>query len=286
MTGNLTPKVVLNTVFLIGSGVLIEMNALLIHEMGNAQFDANVFNFTLNILKDLFTRHSPMEVPFTAAVCYSFWRMFRRIVQQAFYSLKWNLYFFKNMDIKKTEYFNSVYRRWNIPFTVVHDKSIIALTSGFLRPQIVLSTGLLELLSADEIKSVLLHERYHCRHWHSLKKFVVQLMIDGMGYIPVMKGLGRYYFIRIELSADQYSMNQMNSSYEIGSALLKLVRLNDVQRAEGMVHFADTGMNYRILQILNPDQPVHVPVVNAKSVFISVIILTLMLFILVNKCPI
>ncbi|MFC5647536.1 M56 family metallopeptidase [Paenibacillus solisilvae] len=82
---------------------------------------------------------------------------------------------------------------------------------GFCRPEVV------KLLSADELEAVLLHERYHCRQRQAFKKFAVQLLMDGMGYIPVIRSLGKHYFIGIELSADRYVMDQMNSSYEIKS---------------------------------------------------------------------
>ncbi|WP_274653262.1 M56 family metallopeptidase [Paenibacillus humicola] len=287
--GNPSPNVVLGAVFLIGFGVLLEMNFLLIHHLGNARYESTFYRTAWQFLSDLLTQHHPLEVVFLAATGYTFYQIVGRSARQAVAGRKWTRYFAEHADAGKMERLNAAYRKWNIPITIVRDPSVLALTTGFIRPRIVLSTGLIRLLSAEELEAVLLHERYHCRQRHTVKKFAVQLMMDGIGYIPIIRSLGRHYFIGIELSADRYAMDQMNSSYEIGSVLLKLVRHNGQYAgvgAGGTVHFADTAVNYRIEQIVNPDQPVRVALASAKTVAISAILLSLMLAALLLECPI
>ena len=53
---------------------------------------------------------------------------------------------------------------------------------GFVRPKIVLSTGLMSLLNDDELKAVIYHEMYHKENRDPLKNiFDVTLFIHDCG---------------------------------------------------------------------------------------------------------
>jgi Zn-dependent protease with chaperone function len=144
-----------------------------------------------------------------------------------------------------------------------------------MRPQIVISTGLLDLLSPEEVKAVLLHERYHCQNHHPLKKWIIGLFIKSMEYVPIIKSLGAHFEIWIELQADRYVMRRMNSPLTLGSALIKLINVyNKFQMAR--VGFAEHAINYRLQQIIEPDQPIAAVLFTWKCILTSCAVLLVM----------
>ncbi len=130
----------------------------------------------------------------------------------------------------------------------------IALTLGLFRPKIILSTGLLKLLDRDELEAVVYHEQYHRNHRDPLKTFLLHLACSVMRYIPILRWCYHHYKIAREILADREAMAVMGSPASLGSALLKLMKKRE--RTASMdfayVSFADTSINYRIRQILDP----------------------------------
>jgi Zn-dependent protease with chaperone function len=70
---------------------------------------------------------------------------------------------------------------------VVEHKQPIALTMGFSRPQIVLSTGLIGLLDESELEAVIRHEEYHLIHLDPLKTLLTYMASSILWYIPILK---------------------------------------------------------------------------------------------------
>ncbi|CAG7653291.1 M56 family metallopeptidase [Paenibacillus allorhizosphaerae] len=158
---------------------------------------------------------------------------------------------------------NDTYGDGSHPLTVVRCERPVAFTMGFVTRDVYLTTGLLALLDAKEIEAVIHHERFHGRHGDPLKTFVLSLFASAFWYIPLMKWFHLQYKIARELLADQYAIGKMGSSAEIGSALLKLVKkgLPSGPMSFAHVSFADTSVNYRIRQILDPaeEAPLKLP---------------------------
>src|SRR5205807_1088866 len=73
----------------------------------------------------------------------------------------------------------------------------------FLRPRICLSTGLVRRLERDELRAVLLHERYHLLHRDPLRLVVARYFAAGLYVIPVVDELVGFYTLEKEIAADQ-----------------------------------------------------------------------------------
>ena len=71
-----------------------------------------------------------------------------------------------------------------------------ALVTGLLRPQVVLSTGLLALLDAEELDAVLCHELIHLRQGDMLRTIVAGALHDLSWFIPPARRL--YALLRME----------------------------------------------------------------------------------------
>src|SRR5439155_924565 len=72
---------------------------------------------------------------------------------------------------------------------VVVDDRPFSFCYWFLRPRICLSTGLVRRLERDELRAVLLHERYHLLHRDPLRLVVARYFAAGLYVIPVFDEL-------------------------------------------------------------------------------------------------
>jgi beta-lactamase regulating signal transducer with metallopeptidase domain len=136
---------------------------------------------------------------------------------------------------------------------IVQNERPAAMAIGIWNPRIILSTGLLHVLSEDELEAVIHHEMYHMKHADPLKTFILSYFATVMWYVPVLNLLRHNYKIVREVLADTYAIHQMGNSFMLGSALLKLLKGRIPERVPiSCVSFADTSVNYRIRKILDP----------------------------------
>ena len=94
---------------------------------------------------------------------------------------------------------------------------------GALRPRVVVSRGLLDSSSPDELEAVLVHERYHVRNLDPLKVVLARALARGLFFLPALRELERRYLAGRELAADQRALSRCGRR-PLASALLKAVR--------------------------------------------------------------
>ncbi|MDT2046268.1 MULTISPECIES: M56 family metallopeptidase [Bacillaceae] len=135
---------------------------------------------------------------------------------------------------------------------VVKSPRPFALTKGFLKPQIVVSTNLVNLLNEKELEAVLYHEGFHARNKDPLKIFLLSLCASALWYLPVLRWSNERYKLISELLADRAAINSLDSPLPIGSALLKLIKYQREQASCAYAPFAETAVNYRIKCLVNP----------------------------------
>ena len=96
-------------------------------------------------------------------------------------------------------------------------------TYGALRPRVVVSRGLLESTSPEELQAVLVHERYHVRNLDPLKVVLARALARGLFFLPALRELEGRYLAGRELAADQRALSRCGRR-PLASALLKVVR--------------------------------------------------------------
>ena len=87
---------------------------------------------------------------------------------------------------------------------------VAAFTIGLFRPKVVISKGMIQTFSDEEMDAIIFHEEYHQNNHDQLKLFCFTLLAEGMMYIPVLKGLLQRYHTYQELAADKYAMQKWN----------------------------------------------------------------------------
>lgn len=144
--------------------------------------------------------------------------------------------------------------------TVIEQEQTVALTMGFIRPVIVLSTGLIRMLEEQELEAVIRHEEYHMKHRDALRAMPAYLLSKMMWYLPILRWCHHWLKISAEVQADQYAVSRTGSPLGLGSALLKLARTKPpIQMNLGHASFADTPINIRIRQLIDPAEKPRMP---------------------------
>lgn len=147
-------------------------------------------------------------------------------------------------------------RHWDNEVVVLHDPTPFACCFGLLHPRMYLSTGLLTLLSDDELKAVILHEAYHCRRFDPLRTLILDVIATMFCFLPVVHEWCKWQRTHIELQADRYAIQQ-GGRKPLAGALYKLLtksRESLAGRKTAAVGFSATEMR---LNHLLTDSPVR-----------------------------
>lgn len=240
---------------------IVQMGVILAYQVRSGTFQGLVINYVI------------IDILFGYTLGMMIWRSAR----QAYLSQKLEKHFRARKHDKLTKRLQYKYRNWGTEIIVVQDAAFVALTIGLLRPKIVVSTMVLDRFSEMEVKAILLHERYHCRNYDGRKMFLSRLLVDAFGYLPIVKPIVRYYETWKELFADRFAIQQMGTELYLGNVLLKLAQREHLQRCETAVHFANTTLQYRVMQVLEPDKAVKVPLALLKPLLRSCSILLLLI---------
>lgn len=80
----------------------------------------------------------------------------------------------------------------------------LALTYGFVRPRVAVSTALVDAASSPaELRAVLEHEAYHARNLDPPKLLLARWLETVFFYLPVLRDLRSRYLLTRELAADR-----------------------------------------------------------------------------------
>jgi Zn-dependent protease with chaperone function len=110
---------------------------------------------------------------------------------------------------------------------VVDDEQPFSFCYWFLRPRICISTALVRRLDHDELRAVLLHERYHLRQRDPLRLVVARYCAAGLYVVPVVEELVGFYTLQKEIAADEEAVRAAGGVRALARALYKLLPAAD-----------------------------------------------------------
>lgn len=96
-------------------------------------------------------------------------------------------------------------------------------TYGLVSPVVVVSRGLLERCTPEEVETVLTHERYHVQNLDPLKVVVARTLPASLYLMPVLRTFQRRYLAGRELAADRRAV-QRHGPGRLAGVLYKVVR--------------------------------------------------------------
>lgn len=105
---------------------------------------------------------------------------------------------------------------------VVADAQPYSFTYGLTRPRVAVSSGLVAVLSVEELEAVLHHERYHLRNADTVKAVIARAATSAFFFLPVLRHLGDRYLSGRELAADRAAM-RATANRAIAGALFKVL---------------------------------------------------------------
>lgn len=284
----MNPVIRINLIFgsllLVAILILAQMGLYIAHQLWDVRLPGNFLQYCISALKEETIAHNVMKFSINLVILYTFGRMIWRLCKQIYLTSKWLSVFQSKKHVKLTKQLNYKYRQWRTDFIVVKDEKFIALTIGFIRPRIIVSTGVISMFSNHEVEAILLHEKYHCRNRDPLKMFLLALILDGLGYIPTMKAMVRDFKTWKELLADRFAIKQMGTEYYLGNVLLKLSNVGKMQHSTAVAYFAENAINYRIMQILEPKQRIRVPMSDFKPLLLTLSLIFIMSSIILGGC--
>ncbi|SDO01472.1 BlaR1 peptidase M56 [Paenibacillus sp. yr247] len=239
---------------LVMSGVLVgQMLIYGIQHLYRLKPIFNVFDLCVVLFKGL---HVPAPIAWNvvnAIILYTFGALVWMAAEHALNSIKAKKLVSLFEDPLLTLQYRAHYQLRDRQIHVISYPDPIAMTIGLWKPRVILSTGLIRMLEANELHAVIEHEKCHLEHRDPLAIFMLSMISNAMWYIPIFNWVADKYPIMIEIKADKYAITQMEQSVDLGSALLKLLKQVPTPRITlSHASFAESSMNVRIMHILDP----------------------------------
>lgn len=170
----------------------------------------------------------------------------------------------------------------NPEIKVLTDEKPIAFTAGLIKPKIYLSEGLIKALTIKELEAVILHELAHVERKDNIAIFSMLFLRDFLFMLPLAHFLFRVYIREKENAADDFAVKLMKEPSYLASALLKLVRLNNLEKepvpAYATFFPSRATARARIVRLLGVQETNHrKEIVNLILVFFaSILVVTLL----------
>jgi Zn-dependent protease with chaperone function len=102
------------------------------------------------------------------------------------------------------------------------DSRPCSFTYGLVAPRVVVSRGLADAVTGDELEAVLHHEHYHVRNRDTLKVVVARAAPSAFFFLPVLRALRDRYLAGRELAADRRAVRALGER-PVAGALYKVL---------------------------------------------------------------
>jgi Zn-dependent protease with chaperone function len=126
----------------------------------------------------------------------------------------------------------------------------VAFCHGGIRPSILVSAGLVNEVSPDELVAVLAHEQHHLRRGDPLRRAMQQAMAEVLFWLPVVEWWAARRREASELAADREAIRCTGRSPLAGA----LWKVGSYLETYGTAAFAGAA-RLRVAQVLGDDLP-------------------------------
>lgn len=133
-------------------------------------------------------------------------------------------------------------------FIVVQSKRFIAETVGVASSKIILSTGLIQSLSLNQLEAIVLHESFHRSHFHPILKLLSNTFQNIFFFFPIIGDVMQYLHLIMETTADDYAITVQQSTRHLQSALIAFLKY-ETQPSIIVSAFAQDGHRERIAHL-------------------------------------
>lgn len=128
------------------------------------------------------------------------------------------------IEDRRRDYFKEIEKRYSIKIYIIPVEKPLAFLSGFFSSKLILSRGLLDTLSFDELHGLINHEIAH----HLRKDNLLQGLLIFCKNLIILSPTGHYLLgwwkEQIELVCDEFAVFKTKKPLEIAQALLTMER--------------------------------------------------------------
>ncbi|MBY3621058.1 M48 family metalloprotease [Acinetobacter sp. CUI P1] len=264
--------------------VIVVLVYNIVHQVQDIPVKSDFSRFLSIIVADTLANHIIWEIILSGLVIFCLTVTVKHLAHQVNMHYKWKSY----VSLRKAQQGSNPvidsFRQKNIRVLILEEPTLIAMTMGFFKPTIVVSTSMIERFQERELTAILYHEYYHYKSLHPLQLFIMHIISQSLAFLPVIKEIVHHYKIWMELLADRYSAKQMGSEAPIAEVLLSITQQKRTQIPAFSVHFANEAVNYRLIQLIDPHHELHVPLFNWSRMIISIAVLQIIFIIFINYC--
>jgi beta-lactamase regulating signal transducer with metallopeptidase domain len=135
---------------------------------------------------------------------------------------------------------------------VIETNSLTSFCYGLTLPRICLSLNIVKKLTDNELKAVLLHEKYHLQNRDPLKVLLSQVAISMFFFVPILRDFHKHYSYSKEIHADQV-VSHTKYAKDLKSALLKTLTSSS-PNLSGVAFFSGEGiLEERVKALTSPN---------------------------------
>ncbi len=108
-------------------------------------------------------------------------------------------------------------------FLISNSNDFFAVSTGIFAKKIVLSKFLISSSSVQELESIVLHETYHTKFYHSLLLFLTEVVTASLFFLPVFKDLQSQIKLEFEKAADTFAARKQGTTKYLKNSLKKAI---------------------------------------------------------------
>lgn len=265
------------------SGVLcLQLVFFLMHALFEINIGFGIIQYCITEINYQPVIHTVVNTILYLIILYCFGTVILISFKQIFINNRWNDFVRVNRNVELSNQLKNEHKYTGQRILVIQHDSLIAITSGFIQPKIILSSALVNQFTERELMAIILHEYSHCLNYDPLRMLMVKLMTDSLPFVPLMKRISHYINIWVELDADSYAVQYLKSPVELVSALLKCSKMR--QKMSVGVGFANESINYRLIRLIEPRKTIRIPCLHFGSLAISFLTIFIISTVVVSGC--
>jgi len=142
---------------------------------------------------------------------------------------------------------------------VVENNAPLLAMSGLLRPRLLISRGVLQTLSSEELSAALLHEHAHRTSRDNAKRLLLLLAPDIFPFFRPLRALEHSWSRLAEWAADdEATAGDSNSAVSLAAALIQVARMGSAPRMPYLstsLLACDRDLSARVDRLLYPVAP-------------------------------
>ncbi|MEW6732331.1 MAG: M56 family metallopeptidase [Acidobacteriota bacterium] len=127
---------------------------------------------------------------------------------------------------QRIEQVKSACHKYGIDVGLVVSNYPFSFVWGYFRSKLIVSTGLLNALTEEELAGLLEHEAAHHARRDNLSKWILTVCKYSSPVFPLMSFLYRWWSEQVEMLCDEIAARRTQAPVEIAAALVRLKKLS------------------------------------------------------------